>query len=234
MPASSGSDMDQRRANPQARPVVVVLARAPEVGRVKTRLMPRLGAERAADLHVRMVHHTLATLALARVGPVELWCAADGNLSLLEACRRKLGVPLHMQPEGDLGQRMSAIAAQALSRASGVVMVGTDVPSMTAGDVIEARQALAEGNDAVVGPAEDGGYYLLGLNRHAPEVFDGIDWGTPAVLMQTRVRMLALHWRTHELQLRWDVDTPADYDRLRADRQLAYLTESLEAAGFPQ
>jgi rSAM/selenodomain-associated transferase 1 len=216
------------------RPTVALLARAPVAGHVKTRLIPRLGAELAAELHVRMVHHTLATLALARVGPVELWCGADGDRSLFEACRRKLGVPLHMQPEGDLGQRMSAIAVQVLARAKGVIMVGTDAPSIQPGDLVEAGQALADGHDAVVGPAEDGGYYLIGLTRHAPELFAGIDWGTPAVLMQTRVRLLGLRWRTHELQVRWDVDTPEDYDRLHADRQLSFLTESLEAAGLAQ
>jgi rSAM/selenodomain-associated transferase 1 len=226
--------MNPRKPNPDTRPVVAVLARAPAVGRVKTRLIPRLGAERAAELHLRMMHHTLATVALSRVGPVELWCGADGDLSALEACRRKLGVPLHMQPQGDLGRRMSAIAAQVLSRASSVIMIGTDAPSMTPADLVEARQALATGQDAAVGPAEDGGYYLIGLSQHAPDLFDGIDWGTPAVMMQTRVRLLALHWRTHELPLRWDVDTPADYDRLRADRRLSFLTESLEVAGFPQ
>jgi hypothetical protein len=216
------------------RPMLAVLARAPAVGRVKTRLIPRVGAESAAELHVRMAHHTLATLALARVGPVELWCAADGDMSRFEACRRKLGVPLRMQPEGDLGQRMSAIAADVLARAGSVILVGTDVPSMTPGDVIEARQALADGCDAVLGPAEDGGYYLLGLRKHDPDLFAGIDWGTPQVQMQTRVRMLGLGWRTHDLSVRWDVDTPADYDRLAADRHLSFLTDSLEAAGLPQ
>jgi hypothetical protein len=201
------------------------------VGRVKTRLIPRLGATRAAELHMRMAHHTLATLALARIGPVELWCAAGGDMSLFEACRRKLGVPLRMQPEGDLGQRMSAIAVDVLARAGAVVMVGADVPSMTPGDLIEARQALADGSDAVLGPAEDGGYYLIGLRRHDRDVFTGIEWGTQHVLMQTRVRMLAFGWRTHDLPVRWDVDTPADYERLAGDRQLSFLTDSLEPAG---
>jgi rSAM/selenodomain-associated transferase 1 len=152
-------------------------------------------------------------------------------MSLFEACRRKLGVPLRMQPEGDLGQRMSAIAADVLARADAVILVGADVPSMTPGDLIEARQALAQGCDAVLGPAEDGGYYLLGLRKHARDLFAGVDWGTPQVLMQTRVRMLGLGWRTHDLSVRWDVDTPEDYDRLAADRHLSFLTDSLETAG---
>lgn len=226
--------MNPSKSNSNAATVVAVLAKAPVPGRVKTRLIPRLGAERAVGLHLRMVHHTLATLALARVGQVELWCAADGDLSAFEACRRKLGVPLHMQPEGDLGQRMSTIAQQVLSRAEAVILVGTDTPSMTPGDVVEAQRALAQGSDAVVGPAEDGGYYLIAMKQHASAVFEEIEWGTPAVLMQTRMRLLALHWRVHDLPLRWDVDTEADYDRLRADRRLGFLTESLEVTGFPQ
>ena len=226
--------MSPFESNRDLRPVLAVLARAPAVGRVKTRLIPRLGAERATELQVRMAHHTLATLALARVGPVELWCAADGDMSLFEACRRKLGVRLRMQPEGDLGQRMSAISTDVLARADAVIMVGGDVPSMTPSDVIEARQALADGCDAALGPAEDGGYYLLGLRKHDYAVFAGIDWGTPQVLMQTRVRMLGLGWRTHDLSVRWDVDSPADYDRLAADRHLSFLTDSLDTAGLLQ
>jgi uncharacterized protein len=226
--------MDPRQSAEDVRPVVAVLAKAPAAGRVKTRLIPLLGAERATDLHVRMAHHTLATVACARVGALELWCAADGDLSWFETCRRGLGVPFHRQPEGDLGQRMSAIAAQILARADSVIMVGTDVPSMLPSDIAQAREALAGGHDAVLGPAEDGGYYLMGLNRHAPELFDGIDWGTPRVLAQTRSRLLALGWRSHELAPRWDVDTPADYERLRADPHLAFLTGSLEAAGVRQ
>lgn len=226
--------MSHSHPNQDLRPVVAVLARAPEVGRVKTRLIPRVGAAGAAELHLRMAHHTLATLALARVGPVELWCAAEGDMSRFEACRRKLGLPLRMQPEGDLGQRMSAIAADVLARAGAVILVGTDVPSMTPGDVTDARRALADGCDAVLGPAEDGGYYLLGLRKHDPDLFAGIGWGTSQVLMQTRVRMLGLGWRTHDLSVRWDVDTPADYDRLAADPHLSFLTDSLEAAGQPR
>jgi glycosyltransferase A (GT-A) superfamily protein (DUF2064 family) len=126
---------------------------------------------------------------------------------------------------------MSVIAADVLARTTCVIMVGADVPSMTPGDVIEAHQALADGCDAVLGPAEDGGYYLIGLRQHDGDVFAGIEWGTPQVLMQTRVRMLALGWRTHDLPVRWDVDTPADYERLATDRHLSFLTDSLEAAG---
>ena len=129
---------------------------------------------------------------------------------------------------------MSAISTDVLARADAVIMVGSDVPSMTPSDVIEARQALADGCDAALGPAEDGGYYLLGLRKHDYAVFAGIDWCTPQVLMQTRVRMLGLGWRTHDLSVRWDVDSPADYDRLAADRHLSFLTDSLDTAGLLQ
>jgi rSAM/selenodomain-associated transferase 1 len=225
--------VNKERRTRDGRPTIAVFAKAPATGRVKTRLIPRLGPQGAAELHVRLVQHTLATLALARAGTVELWCVPDGDLTLFEACRRKLGVPLRIQPEGNLGQRMSGAAADVMSRANGVIIIGTDVPSMTPGDLTEARQALASGHDAVLGPAEDGGYYLIGLNAHAPELFEGVDWGCSAVLEETRARLRALGWHWHELSTRWDVDTPEDYDRLLADPRLALLAAEPGAVNFP-
>jgi rSAM/selenodomain-associated transferase 1 len=209
--------------NAGGRPIVAVFAKAPVPGQVKTRLIPRLGAAAAAQLHMQMAQHTLATLALARVGPVELWCTATGDLSMFEACRRKLGVPVRMQPEGDLGQRMSVAMADLLTRAPSAIIVGTDCPTLSPGDLTAAREALAGGYEAVLGPAADGGYYLLGLNHHHPSLFEGIDWGTPAVLEQARARLSALGWKWQELPTRWDVDTPDDYDRLLSDGRFAAL-----------
>jgi rSAM/selenodomain-associated transferase 1 len=223
------NDTDRQK---EARLVVAVFARPPTPGQAKTRLIPRLGPDAAAQLHLRMAHHTLATLATARPGPVEVWCAAEGDPSAFEACRRKLGVPLRMQRGGDLGQRLDHAAADILRRANSVIIVGTDAPSMTRGDLLEARQALEGGCDAVLGPAEDGGYYLIGFNRHVPGLFDRIDWGTSAVLEQQRARLRALGWTWRELATRWDVDTPADYDRLLADPLLAPLANAPEPVSF--
>ena len=205
------------------RTVLVVLARAPVPGEVKTRLVPRLGPVAAAQLHARLVERTLATSATSRVGPLELWCAPDARQSFFEACRRTFGLSLRTQPEGDIGARMSEAAQDALSRATAVVMIGTDIPSLTLDDLREACAALDAGHDAVLGPAEDGGYYLLGLRRHAPTLFADIAWSTRHVLDATRQRLRELDWRWHELPRRWDIDRPEDIDRLQASAELRCL-----------
>ena len=215
------SDTDSRRV------LVQVFAKAPVPGQVKSRLVPLLGPERAAELHCRLVQHTLATVAMARVGHVELWATAPGEQAFLQACKRLLGIPLLFQPDGDLGARMSAAMTDGLERASAVLLVGCDVPTMTCADLREARDALDGGNDAALGPAEDGGYWLIGLSRHAPELFADLPWSTPALLDATRERLRALRWRWHELPTRWDVDRPEDVHRLAAEAHLGRLVSDL-------
>lgn len=209
-------------AGTEDRPLVIVLAKAPVPGEVKTRLAPRLGPVAAARLQARLIRHTLATLEMSRVGPLELWCAPDPRQVFFEACRHELGLSLRQQPEGDIGARMSAAARDGLSRAKSVV-VGTDIPSITLDDLREAHAALSAGHDAVLGPTEDGGYYLIGLRCHALVLFEDIAWSTQHVLETTRQRLGALSWRWHELPTRWDIDRPQDIDRLQADPQLHWL-----------
>jgi glycosyltransferase A (GT-A) superfamily protein (DUF2064 family) len=104
-------------------------------------------------------------------------------------------------------------AVDALGRCSTAVLVGTDSPLLDAGYLEQALEAL-EARDAVLGPAEDGGYVLLGLRRAAPELFTRIPWGTGQVAAITRERMVSLGWDWVELLELWDVDRPADLKRL--------------------
>lgn len=207
--------------------LVQVFAKAPVPGEVKTRLIPVLGCEGAAELYCRLVQHTLATVAMARVGSIELWTTAPRNEVFLHACGRLLGIPLLPQPDGDLGARMSAAATHGLARARAVLLVGSDVPTLCCDDLRAARDALANGSDAVLGPAEDGGYWLLGLSRHATELFQDLPWSTPAVLDATRERLRVLRWRWHELPTRWDVDRPEDLQRLAGEPSLGRLVRDL-------
>ncbi len=97
------------------------------------------------------------------------------------------------------------------------LLMGTDCPSLTADDLQESAEVLRRGVDAVIGPAEDGGYVLIGLRRHTPELFTGIPWGTGAVLPRTRERLSGLGWKWHELSEQWDVDRPEDIERLKQE-----------------
>ena len=194
---------------------LIVFAKAPQPGAVKTRLMPLLGEAGAAALHARLVKHTLATACRADIGPVEL-CCAPGDDPFFDYCREQYGVSLAAQSEGDLGARMQHAFARALSNARHVILIGTDCPALTVLHLRLAAHALADGNDAGLAPAEDGGYPLLGLNRCDAELFHDIEWGSAKVMTATRDRLRRLRWRWKELETLWDIDRPEDYQRLLA------------------
>jgi rSAM/selenodomain-associated transferase 1 len=177
-------------------------------------LIPALGKAGAAALHRRLVMHSLRAATDAQIGPVELWCAPDASDPFFRECQRRLGVGLYPQGEGDLGARMQRAFEWALVRARRAILVGSDIPALSTQYLRDAERALAGGDDAVIGPAEDGGYVLVGLSRCDPELFRGIRWGQPEVLAETRMRMAALSWRCSELPVLWDVDRPEDLERL--------------------
>jgi uncharacterized protein len=192
---------------------VMVFARAPVPGQVKTRLIPELGEAGAAALHRSLVTHSLLAARDSRLGPVELWCAPGVDDPFFRECERRHAVSLHRQEGGDLGARMRGAFASALARSTRAILVGSDVPALSPPYLRDADRALAEA-DAVVGPAEDGGYVLIGLSRLDAELFRDIPWGGPEVLAETRRRAAALAWRLRELPALWDVDRPEDLGRL--------------------
>ena len=193
---------------------VAVFARAPVPGKVKSRLVPVLGGEGAAALHRVLVARALEAAIEAGLGPVELWCAPDARDPFFRSCGERFEVSLISQHEGDLGARMRIAFETMLAMSARALLIGSDIPAMTAAYLRAADAALAEGCDAVIGPAEDGGYVLIGLARVAPELFEGIEWGGPGVLQETRSRIARLGWRHRELPVLWDVDRPEDLSRL--------------------
>lgn len=195
---------------------LIVFARAPQPGRVKTRLIPLLGAEGAAALHRGLVEQTLATARDAGCDRVELYCAPDCDHAFFLECAALYGVGLRVQADGDLGVRMRSALASALTQSRAAIVIGSDCAVLQRDDLREAVAALA-GKDAVLGPAEDGGYYLLGLRRCEETVFEGIAWGSTTVSLETRRRFERLGWDWQETPLRWDIDRPEDYLRLRRE-----------------
>jgi rSAM/selenodomain-associated transferase 1 len=196
---------------------ILVFAKSPVPGEVKTRLIPALGAAGAAALHERLTDRALATAAAAAVGPVELCCTPDASHPVLVALARAHAATLAQQGPGNLGDRMHAAFARALAGAPAAIVIGCDCPVLTSQHLREAAAVLAGGADAVLAPAEDGGYVLVGLARPEPSLFAGIAWGGPDVLEHTRRRLAALGWRSQELETLWDVDRPADVARIRRD-----------------
>ena len=191
---------------------IVVFAKAPQPGRVKTRLIPLLGAGGAALLHARLVEHTLATARASAPGALELHGApADDDL---QRCADRYHARLVEQAAGDLGERMRHAFERVLETSSYAILIGTDCPALRPSHLREAALALEKGQDAVLTPVEDGGYALIGLRRSDARLFDGIEWGTDVVMAATRTRLHALGWLWAELETLWDVDRPADYQRL--------------------
>jgi rSAM/selenodomain-associated transferase 1 len=203
--------MSQTSNSPVA---IAIMAKAPIPGTAKTRLIPSIGAHAAAVLQERLTERTIATALAANIGAVTLWCAPDiKHASFLDLVMR-LRVTLKPQPEGDLGARM--FAAMAASNGPTLV-IGTDCPALTAVHLRGAARALHDGAEAVLIPAEDGGYVLIGARAAHPQLFSGISWGTAMVLAETRARIIALRLALAELPPLWDVDTESDLARLERE-----------------
>jgi len=190
---------------------IAILAKAPRPGLAKTRLMPVLGAEGAANLQARFIERTVTAAQEAAVGPVTLWVTPDRHHPAFQTIAALLGVALAEQPDGDLGARMLAAIAAANGPA---IVIGTDCPALTPEHLRVAARALADGVDVVIVPVDDGGYGLIGMQRPEPALFAGMAWSTASVMAETRRRLtrLGLSWR--EPAHLWDVDEPADLERL--------------------
>lgn len=195
---------------------VAVFAKAPQPGRVKTRLAGTLGADGAAALHAGLVRQALATAVASGVGAVELWCDPDERHEFFASCERQFGARLRVQRGADLGARMANAFDAAHAEGAAAVLIGSDCPALTAGVLAAAGAALAD-HDAAFVPAEDGGYVLVALARPCAALFEGVAWGTGAVMAQTRERLQRARLRWHELPASWDVDRPEDYVRLQRE-----------------
>lgn len=198
---------------PEAR--LLIFAKAPVPGRVKTRLAGSLGIRGAAALYQTLLRRTLSIAHAARLCPIELWCAPDARHGFFVACRREYGARLRRQCPGALGQRMNQALNRTLAAGHPAVVIGGDCASLGEAELRTAFGLLAAGHEAVLGPAADGGYVLIGLNRPCPALFRGIAWSTPTVLAATRRRLGRAGVDWVELPPGWDVDTPADLRRLR-------------------
>ncbi len=188
---------------------ILVFAKAPVPGRVKTRLIPALGAAGAARLARRMLDHTLQQALEARIGPVEL-CASPAVIAP-DWAGYSLPPTLKSreQGEGDLGARLARAARRHLKQGGRVLLIGTDCPDLTARHLREAAAAL-EDHDAVIHSAADGGYCLLGLRAFHPGLFADIPWSTPAVARLTLARMGVLGWCVAVGEELRDIDEPGD------------------------
>ena len=198
------------------RPAVIVMVKAPVPGTVKTRLVPPLTAEAAAGLAAAFAQDAVRN-ARQIADVLVAYAPAGGNL-ILEPL---LPPDVQWTPQrgSNLGERMGAAMTDAAAWGfSPLLVIGTDSPTLPPTFLAEAIQALQAGAaDLVLGPAEDGGYYLVGAAQPCPGLFDGVAWSTDAALTQTAANAARLGLRCHFLPTWHDVDTGEDLARLRRE-----------------
>lgn len=196
---------------------LIVFTRYPESGKTKTRLISALGADGAAQLQQQMTEHTIAQVrSLAVHHPLSIEVRySGGDRPLMQTW---LGSDLSYQPQsnGDLGTRMAhGFQTAFIDQVERVVTIGTDCPDLDAPRMAHAFSALCQ-HDMVLGPATDGGYYLIGLRRFVPELFVGVAWGTETVFEQTLAIAQALCLSIACLEPLTDVDRPDDLKLIAA------------------
>ncbi|MEZ6092090.1 MAG: TIGR04282 family arsenosugar biosynthesis glycosyltransferase, partial [Pirellulaceae bacterium] len=190
---------------------LLIFARLPKPGTNKTRLIPALGGDKATLVYRSLLNRTLdeARRSAATASCVATICFTGGSTA--EAMDEFGDAFTLVEQTGEsLGDRLKHATTSAfVDGAKRVVVIGTDCPSLTADDLKAAFQQL-ERHDLVIGPAFDGGYYLIGLAGKHSSLFDGIDWSTPIVFQQTTAKAQALNLKTHSLRQLGDIDYPED------------------------
>jgi rSAM/selenodomain-associated transferase 1 len=191
---------------------IVVFAKTPIPGAVKTRLIPAIGAEAAAMLHAALVERALESATRSKHA-VELCGAPNADDTFFEECAEEWDCSLSDQGGGDLGERMLRVMDDVLHEFDRVAILGADCPAVTPKHINAALAALSEYDVALI-PAEDGGYVLIAARRTVPAMFNNIAWGTASVLAEQRIALSAAGLSFTELETLWDIDRPEDLARL--------------------
>jgi rSAM/selenodomain-associated transferase 1 len=197
--------MDGRRAT------ICVMAKAPIPGRVKTRLARVLGEAHAAALAREMLADTVEALVVLDWARTVVATTRPDHMSMDGLA----GDPeLWDQGSGDLGARLERVTRRALAAAGPAIALGSDSPGLPTSRLDDARRALRD-HDAVLGPCEDGGYYLIGLTRCPDGLLADLPWSARDTLARTRARLVERGFAVAELEPWFDVDVPDDLDHLR-------------------
>lgn len=201
---------------------LIIFTRYPEPGKTKTRLIPALGAEKAANLHRQLIQNTLNQAQnLTKNRPVEVEVKYAGGSQ--ELMQKLIPPPINCSPQsqGDLGERMkNALAENFSEQKQRILIIGTDCPGLDNHRLTQAFDQLYH-HDLVLGPALDGGYYLIGMQRTIPELFRKIDWGTELVLQQTLAIAQHLNLSYSLLDPLADIDRPEDLTLFNFEAKLS-------------
>ncbi|MDN4017640.1 TIGR04282 family arsenosugar biosynthesis glycosyltransferase [Zwartia panacis] len=200
---------------------LIIMAKSPQPGLAKTRLIPALGADGAARLAEQLLEHTIEVASQAKgFSHHELCVTPDVNdpvftkhpkikITNKTVSGHGIGFYVTSQGEGDLGARMQRAFGRVFENVDLAIMIGTDAPSLTANHLEQAARDL-EAHDAVLVPARDGGYTLIGLNQCIPSLFENMPWSTKRLMDETRRQLKRLGKTWHEYAHMADIDEPAD------------------------
>lgn len=207
--------------------LIIIFAREPVAGKVKTRLIPALGADGAARLYQQLLDYTLSNTINAALAPVNLCITPESRKDYFKQLmlnhRTACGsCELTEQQGHDLGVRMYHALTLALKKYSKAILIGTDCPFLSREDLKQAILAL-DTNDMVFSPARDGGYVLVGAKKLVPGIFKNIEWGSERVMEQSRNALLANGICWQELPEQCDIDVKSD---------LKYLSQHNEFKEF--
>jgi uncharacterized protein len=194
---------------PTAEGGLIVFLRLPRKGYVKTRLAESIGPEKALDIYSRLVEHTIS---IARSLQYPTYFFYEGGLP--DPSSWLPSAYYFLQSEGDLGQRMQEAISHVLKNHSKAVIIGSDCPGLTS-DLLQQAFTGLDTKDIMIGPATDGGYYLLGCKKITPVLFEGIEWSSPSVMRDTLQRCIRSNLSYASLPELRDIDTLEDYLFLR-------------------
>lgn len=194
---------------------IAVFLKYPEPGKVKTRLAATIGNERAAEAYVKMQRHVLDKVMrpLPEGFDVVLYGDPFVGRERYESYFTSYPFDKALQRGDDLGARLVTALGELLTTHGAAMAVGTDCVAMTPAHVTDAARRLERGADLVLGPAEDGGYYLIALKKAHPELFTEMAWSTDSVLRDTLARADQLRLRVEQLEMLPDIDTWEDWKK---------------------
>ena len=190
---------------------LIIFAREPVPGKVKTRLNPELTRNQAAHVYKQILNRTIKLAIKSDFTSIQLW--VDGKIShpFFCAIKKRYGIKFYSQYGHDLGSRMFYAFKFALRTHSYAVLIGSDCPGLTFPDLEMASRLLLQGKDVVLGPANDGGYYLIGLKKNNRYIFENMKWGSSFVFNETNARAESLKWKSGKLPMHIDVDNARDF-----------------------
>lgn len=202
---------------------LIIFAKAPIPGECKTRLIPLLGETASAELYKQLSIHCLSQFNETCEADILLQVYPDTSHAFIKQLKQQFNTSLSAQIGNNLGDRMFHAICESLESYNQCVLIGTDCPEIDSAYVNQAFTAL-QSSDIVLGPADDGGYVLIGANKIRPELFQDIEWSTENVLQQQVSNCIKHNYSYQLLATLWDLDQPQDYiQHQQRLKQLAIL-----------